>query len=150
MSLGVLNEGNEIPEQYRAYMEQGTRVLRALAAAEAAGGQEGVATLYTALGIRQHEKGDFVSDEVVAEAVAEVGLPASVAAAVDDESLDTAVRSSHDESQPRSARSPVARSCGSTATATSARSSRRPPPGTTPSGCSTRSGCWRRCPGSAS
>jgi 2-hydroxychromene-2-carboxylate isomerase len=99
MSLGILNEGNEIPEQYRAMMAQGVRVLRALAAAGATGGNDAVAALYTALGTRQHEKGEFLSDDVVADAVAEAGLPASVAAAVDDESLDAVVRASHEESQ---------------------------------------------------
>lgn len=99
MSLGVLNEGKEVPEQYREGMRQGARVLRSLAAAEAAGGQDGLAALYTALGTRQHEKGEFLSDETVADSVAEVGLPETVAAAVDDESLDAVVRAGHDESQ---------------------------------------------------
>jgi 2-hydroxychromene-2-carboxylate isomerase len=99
MSLGVLNEGKEIPEQYRAGMAQGARALRALAAAGETGGNDAVAALYTALGTRRFGGGAEYSDEVIAEAVAEAGLPASVAAAVDDEDRDKVVRASHEESQ---------------------------------------------------
>src|SRR6185312_4767685 len=99
MSLGVLNEGKEIPEQYRVGMAQGARALRALAAAAADGGNDAVGALYTALGTRRFGKGEPYTDEAIADAVAEAGLPASVAAAVDDESLDAVVRKSHEESQ---------------------------------------------------
>ena len=51
-----------------------------------------MACLYTALGTRRHEKGEASDDASIAAAVAEAGLPESVAAAVDDESLDVAVR----------------------------------------------------------
>jgi 2-hydroxychromene-2-carboxylate isomerase len=99
MSLGVLNEGNDVPEQYREVMRQGARALRALAAAQAQGGSAAVARLYTALGNRQHEQGGESDDATIAAAVAEAGLPDSVAAAVDDEGLDAAVRSEHEASQ---------------------------------------------------
>jgi 2-hydroxychromene-2-carboxylate isomerase len=99
MSLGVLNEGNEIPEQYREVMRQGGRALRALAAAQEQGGNEAVARLYTALGTRKHEKGEPSDDASIAAAVAEAGLPESVAAAVDDEGRDAAVRTEHEASQ---------------------------------------------------
>jgi 2-hydroxychromene-2-carboxylate isomerase len=99
MSLGILNEGKEIPEQYREFMAQSARALRALAAAGAHGGNDAVAALYTALGTRRHVNGDQYTDEVIAAAVAEAGLPASVAAAVDDEDLDKVVRAGHEESQ---------------------------------------------------
>jgi 2-hydroxychromene-2-carboxylate isomerase len=99
MSLGILNEGKEIPEQYRQFMTQGARALRALAAAGAHGGNDAVAALYTALGTRRHVNGDQYTDEVIAAAVAEAGLPASVAAAVDDEDLDKVVRAGHEEGQ---------------------------------------------------
>lgn len=101
MSLSVLNEGKEIPEQHRAAMQQGVRALRVLAAAEDAGGQQALADLYTALGSRVHEKGEKYDDDAVREAVAEVGLPESVAAAVDDEGRDEQVRASHHEGQDR-------------------------------------------------
>jgi 2-hydroxychromene-2-carboxylate isomerase len=99
MSLAVLNEGKEIPEQYRAIMEQGTRVQRVLAAAEAHGGSEALGRLYTEIGTRVHEKGEPATDDAVAAAVSDAGLPASVAAAVDDDGLDATVRASHQEAQ---------------------------------------------------
>jgi 2-hydroxychromene-2-carboxylate isomerase len=99
MSLGVLNEGKEIPEQFRTGMAQGARALRALAAAAAHGGNDAVGALYTALGTRRFGDGDAFTDEVIAAAVDEAGLPGSVAAAVDDEDLDKVVRASHEEGQ---------------------------------------------------
>jgi 2-hydroxychromene-2-carboxylate isomerase len=99
MSLGILNEDKDIPEEYRPFMAQGARALRALAAAGEHGGNDAVAALYTALGTHRHVNGDPYTDEVIAAAVAEAGLPASVAAAVDDEDRDKAVRAGHEESQ---------------------------------------------------
>jgi 2-hydroxychromene-2-carboxylate isomerase len=99
MSLAVLNEGKEIPEQYRARMEQGKRVQRVLAAAEADGGSAALGRLYTAIGTRTHEKGEEPTDDTLAAAVSDAGLPASVAAAGGDEGLDAAIRTSHDEAQ---------------------------------------------------
>jgi 2-hydroxychromene-2-carboxylate isomerase len=99
MSLAVLNEGKEIPEQYRARMEQGKRVLRVLAAAEAHEGSAALGRLYTEIGTRTHEKGEEPTDDVLAAAVSDAGLPASVAAGADDAGLDTAIRASHDAAQ---------------------------------------------------
>jgi 2-hydroxychromene-2-carboxylate isomerase len=99
MSLSVLNEGTEIPEQFREGVRQGARALRVLAAAQEHGGNEAVARLYTALGTRRHEKGEPGDDASIAAAVAEAGLPGSVAAAVDDEARDAVVRAEHEASQ---------------------------------------------------
>ncbi len=101
MSLSVLNEGKDIPEQYREPMRQGRRALRVLAAAEEVGGQDALARLYTALGTRRHEHGKDYEDGTFADAVAEVGLPPSVAAAADEEKYDAVVLASHEEGQRR-------------------------------------------------
>jgi hypothetical protein len=58
-----------------------------------------VARLYTALGTRRHEKDEALDDATIAAAVAEAGLPESVAAAVDDPGRDAAVRAEHEASQ---------------------------------------------------
>lgn len=42
MSLSVLNEGREVPQQFREGMRQARRALRVLAAAEEAGGADAV------------------------------------------------------------------------------------------------------------
>lgn len=96
ISLGLLNDGKEIPEEWRPVMEQSARAMRALAAVD---DNDARGRLYTALGTRKHEKELAYTDEEIAAAVAEAGLPDSVAAAVDDASLDAAVRASHDEAQ---------------------------------------------------
>lgn len=99
MSLSVLNEGRDIPEQYATVMTQGARVLRALDAAGEVGGSAALAALYTAVGTRMHDQDVFFSDDVVAACVTEVGLPESVADALDDPARDASVRASHDRAQ---------------------------------------------------
>jgi 2-hydroxychromene-2-carboxylate isomerase len=99
MSLPLLNADKADDPEWAPFLEQGTRVLRALVAAEAAAGQEGIGKLYSVLGTRRHEKDEHFTDETVAAAVADIGLPASVAAAVDDESLDATIRASHEAGQ---------------------------------------------------
>jgi 2-hydroxychromene-2-carboxylate isomerase len=101
MSLGILNEGREIPEQYREGMVRGARFLRALVAAGERGGSDAVGRLYDALGTRLHEKGEGLADDVLIRSVEEVGLDGAVADAAEDEKRDAAVRASHDEAQRR-------------------------------------------------
>jgi 2-hydroxychromene-2-carboxylate isomerase len=101
MSLGILNEGKEIPEQYREGMVRGARFLRALVAAQDEGGSDAVGRLYDALGTRLHERAEGLSDDVLVRSVEEVGLPGAVADAAEDEGRDDAVRASHEEGQRR-------------------------------------------------
>ena len=54
-----------------------------------------VLPLYTAIGTRAHTDGRGATQEVVAEALAEVGLPASLIDAWDDSSFDDAIKKSH-------------------------------------------------------
>ena len=100
MSLAVLNEGREVPEQYREGMLRAARYLRALAAAGRAGGSAAVGRLYDALGTRLHEEGDAPAADVLLEALADADL-AELADAAEDETLDATVRASHDEAQQR-------------------------------------------------
>jgi hypothetical protein len=101
MSLSVLNEGREVPQQFREGMRQARRALRVLAAAEETGRPDAVGRLYSLLGARRHEQGAAYDDEVLRAAVAEAGLPPEIAAAADDESRDAVVRASHDAAQRR-------------------------------------------------
>jgi 2-hydroxychromene-2-carboxylate isomerase len=96
ISLALLNEGKELPEEWHTVMEQSARAMRVLAAVD---DNDARGRLHTALGTRKHDKGLAYTDEEIAAAVAEAGLPDAVAAAVDDASLDAAVRASHDEAQ---------------------------------------------------
>lgn len=100
MSLAILNEGNEIPPQYAEAMAAAWGPVRVCIAAEQHFGAERpdiTGELYTALGTRLHLQGRTDYATVIAEAVAEVGLPASIADAANDPSFDAALRASHDE-----------------------------------------------------
>lgn len=99
MSLYKLNEGKEIPEQYRARMEQGRETMRVLAAAAADGGPEVVQPLYFAVGRRRHDEGRDLDRSAYEEALAEVGLPAAMADAAGDSQWDEVVYKSHAEGQ---------------------------------------------------
>jgi 2-hydroxychromene-2-carboxylate isomerase len=101
MSLGILNEGREIPEQYRDLMAKMTGVRRVLAATVREVGQDGLDRLYTAIGERIFDRGDTIGPDVTRAALAEARLPASLADAADDESLDDVIRVSHEASQAR-------------------------------------------------
>jgi len=101
MSLAVLNEGKDIPEQYREIMAQAKRTPRVLVALADAADNDVVGAFDTALGRRVHDEGGSADRATVAEALGEVGQPVELADALDDESLDAAVRASHDEGQER-------------------------------------------------
>ncbi len=101
MSLGILNEGREMSERHREGMVRGARFLRALVAAQDEGGADAVGRLYDALGAHLHERREHLADDVLLRSAEEAGLSGSVVDAADDESLDAAVRASHEEGQRR-------------------------------------------------
>lgn len=92
MSLWALNEDKDIPQDYRDFQERIHGMSRVLAKAIAEHGDEVAKPLYDALGTRIHHEGDKDFDAVTVAALAEVGLPAELAAAKDDASLDEVLR----------------------------------------------------------
>ena len=95
MSLAVLNEGRDMPEDYRKAMDAAWGPVRVCIAAEKEHGADVLLPLYTALGTRFHHEKQPKDRGTVVSALAEAGLPESLADAMDDSGLDEALRASH-------------------------------------------------------
>ena len=95
MSLAYLNEDKDISEEYREMLRPAWGPVRVIIAASEAEGDDVILPLYTAMGNRIHLEGRKIDRELIEESLEEVGLPASLADAMDDSSYDDAVRKSH-------------------------------------------------------
>jgi 2-hydroxychromene-2-carboxylate isomerase len=101
LSLAVLNEGKDLPEQFRPIIAWGRSAHRVLAAADLRYGQDAVDRLYSAVGRRVHYEDAAKDTATIIAAIAEAELPADLIEAADDPSFDKVVRASHDEAQAR-------------------------------------------------
>ena len=95
MSLAVLNDGREMKPPYDELMRRAVGPVRVVTAAAAGHSDDVVLPLYTAMGTRLHPDERTDDDVLIAEALAEVGLPAELAAAATDPVWDDEVRASH-------------------------------------------------------
>ncbi len=96
MSLSVLNEDKaDLSEAYRELLASGWGPVRVCIAAEQKYGQQALGPLYTALGTRFHNEKAQRDRATVESALAEAGLPADLADAMDSTEFDTALRASH-------------------------------------------------------
>jgi 2-hydroxychromene-2-carboxylate isomerase len=95
MSLAVLNEGKDVPAAYAELMAAAWKPVRVCIAAEVEFGKSVLGPLYTAMGTRIHVQGRKDYDTIIAESLAEVGLPEALAAAADSENFDVQLKASH-------------------------------------------------------
>jgi protein-disulfide isomerase-like protein with CxxC motif len=101
MSLAVLNEGKDVSEKYRNFLAHAWGPVRVCIAAEQKFGPDVLLPLYTALGTRFHQGKADPTRSAIEAALADVGLPADLADAMDDTSYDDALRASHHEGVDR-------------------------------------------------
>ncbi len=98
MSLSVLNEAREdLPERYKELLRTGWGPVRICVAAEQQHGPQVLDALYTALGTRFHHEKAPRERATYEAALADAGLPASLADAAESTEYDDAVRASHKE-----------------------------------------------------
>ena len=95
MSLSVLNEGNDVPDEYREMIQRGWGPVRLAIAIEQQHGPAKLREYYTSIGTKKHNEGREFDADLFAEVLAEIDLPTELAAAADDTALDDAVRASH-------------------------------------------------------
>ena len=107
MSLSVLNEGRDLPEDYRRMMDEGWGPVRVALAVEERFGSEVLRTFYTLIGTRIHPGGQPVTRETAAAALADLAVAsgraaddaeyAGLIAAYETDANDEALRRSHHE-----------------------------------------------------
>ncbi|MQY06345.1 mycothiol-dependent nitroreductase Rv2466c family protein [Actinomadura macrotermitis] len=95
MSLSVLNEDKDVPENYRKMIKEGWGPVRICIAAEQKYGPEVLGRLYTEIGTRRHHDRAEFGPEMYREALTAAGLDPDLAAAADSTDYDEAVRASH-------------------------------------------------------
>ena len=97
MSLAILNDGREMPEQYVEVMKKAWGPVRVLIAAEERHGNKVVEPLYSAMGTRYHVQGEKDFELVIAGALSDTGLEADLSQTATSTDFDEALHRSHHE-----------------------------------------------------
>lgn len=99
MSLGLLNENrDDIDEKYRAFTQRSKQLGKVVAGVDQELGNAKTKELYDALGTRIHVDGRGTGDDdVLPEAVAEVGIPQEIVDRAAAGEFDDVYRASHED-----------------------------------------------------
>ncbi|MDM8083639.1 DsbA family protein [Cellulomonas cellasea] len=97
MSLAVLNEGRDLPEEYRRMLDEAWGPARVITAAAHLHGEKHIKALYDAMGARRHPGGRSDTAAIIAESLAEVGLPPELADVAGSDEWDAQLRASHEQ-----------------------------------------------------
>ncbi len=95
-SLAYLNREKDVPEDYKSKLIRSWHCTRVIAAAQRERGDSITLPLYTAISSRIHLEKMEVGKELFEAALTEVGLSQTLAAAMDDESLNQDIIDSHE------------------------------------------------------
>lgn len=95
MSLAVLNEGRDLPREYRELLDNAWGPVRVCIAAEQKYGSAVLRDLFTALGTKRHVEGRELDRDLIVEALNDCGLDPVLADAADTTDVDGALRASH-------------------------------------------------------
>lgn len=95
MSLSMLNEAQDLEPDYRALMDQSWGPSRVITAAARDHGPAVIKALYDAMGTRLHPGGMSDQPRVIAESLAEVGLPVELSRYADTAEIDEVLGRSH-------------------------------------------------------
>ena len=95
MSLSVLNEGRELDPDYQKSMKRNWGPVRVALAVEEEYGSDKLREFYTAIGTRFHPGKEDRNRETIEKALADVGVPVSLADRGETDANDDALRRSH-------------------------------------------------------
>ena len=97
MSLSVLNDGRDLPEEYLAHMRDAWLPARAALLVEQRHGSEKLREFYTEIGTRFHLQREPKTPDVVRAALAAIGADEEIADLAQTDAFDDDLRRSHHE-----------------------------------------------------